>query len=43
MAAAVKFDNIKKNLLEQILMDKIYNCQHFQINLGISEGRFGLK
>ena len=43
MATAVKFENMKKNLIEHILMNKINNFQQFQINLGISEGGFGLK
>jgi len=43
MAAAVKFENMEKNLMEHILMNKINNFQQFQVNLGISEGGFGLK
>ena len=43
MATAVKFENMKMNLIEHILMNKINNFQQFQINLGISEGGFGLK
>jgi hypothetical protein len=43
MATAVKFENMKKNLIEHISMNKINNFQQFQINLGISEGGFGLK
>jgi hypothetical protein len=43
MAAAVKFENMKKNLMEHILMNKINNFQQLQINLGISEVGFGLK
>jgi hypothetical protein len=36
MAAAVKFENMKMNLMEHTLMNKINNFQQFQINLGIS-------